>query len=98
MTSPRSREPAAFRAVVRGRVQAVGFRDFVRRRARSLDLAGWVRNGDDGVTVEVHAEGAPSALEALRRELSRGPALARIDGVEVHPAEPQNLTEFEVRL
>lgn len=88
---------AAFRAVVRGRVQGVGFREFVRRRARSLGLAGWVRNGDDGVSVEVHAEGPPEALEALRRELARGLAIARVDAVDVEPAEPRGLAEFAVR-
>jgi acylphosphatase len=34
----------AIRAVVRGEVQGVGFRDAIVRRARGLMLNGWVRN------------------------------------------------------
>ena len=47
----------AIRAVVRGSVQGVGFRDATVRRARALGVMGWVRNEEDG-TVQVHAEGA----------------------------------------
>ena len=42
---------ARARAVIRGRVQGVFFRAEMRERARSLGLAGWVRNNPDG-TVE----------------------------------------------
>jgi len=59
-------------AVVRGRVQGVGFRWFVREQARALDLAGWVANRRDG-SVEVEADGAPDAIAGLRQALARGP-------------------------
>ncbi|MGH9576085.1 MAG: acylphosphatase, partial [Terriglobales bacterium] len=36
------------RYLVRGRVQGVGFRWFVEAEARTLGLAGWVRNSPDG--------------------------------------------------
>ena len=51
---------AAIRAVVRGEVQDVGFRDATARRARELGVLGWVRNGEDG-TAQVHAEGSQAA-------------------------------------
>lgn len=73
--------PESLHAVVRGRVQGVGYRYFVLHRARALGLAGYARNLDDG-TVEVYAEGAHSALEELRRELERGPVAAVVTGVE----------------
>jgi acylphosphatase len=47
-------ETAAVRAVVRGEVQGVGFRDATLRRARELGLMGWVRNGEES-EVLVHA-------------------------------------------
>lgn len=64
--------------IVSGRVQGVGFRYFVRQHARSLDLRGWVANRPDG-TVEVAAEGAPEAVDALRDLLREGPPGARVD-------------------
>lgn len=87
----------AFRAIVHGRVQGVGFREFVRRRARALGLAGWVRNREDGLSVEVFAEGEAAALGELRRELARGPALARVDTLSEDRARPEGFSEFEVR-
>jgi acylphosphatase len=76
--------------LVRGRVQGVGFRWFVRETARELGLAGWVRNRPDG-SVEVAAEGSADLLEKLRHELLQGPpgaAVASLDdlgaGDQVH--------------
>jgi acylphosphatase len=67
--------------VVHGRVQAVGFRAFVYRQARSLGLRGWVRNRPDG-TVECVAEGPRSDLEQLLTKLQEGPSAARVKRVE----------------
>jgi acylphosphatase len=60
----------------------VGFRFFVVDEARRLGLTGWVRNGADGSTVEVVAEGGEAALRALEAALREGPRHARVDGVE----------------
>ena len=68
-------------AVVRGDVQGVGFRYFVQRKARQLELAGWVRNNDDG-SVELVAEGERDALEQLKHAVEEGPRTGRVDGVE----------------
>lgn len=66
-------------------MQGVGFRWFVRERARRLDLAGWVRNEPDG-TVAVAAAGPPERIAALRRALLDGPPGARVDElVEMEP-------------
>jgi acylphosphatase len=88
-------EREARRFVVGGRVQGVGFRDFVRRAARGLGVAGWVRNLADG-RVEVHAEGPVEALEALAARLRRGPTFARVSGVEAESASPEGYAGFEV--
>jgi acylphosphatase len=69
-------------AMVHGRVQGVGFREFTRRHAAALGLAGWVRNLPDG-SVELEAEGPRTALDELVRHLNNGPRLSHIDGVEV---------------
>ena len=75
---------------VTGLVQGVGFRWFVRERARRLGLAGWVRNLPDG-SVEVLAAGDAGQLDLLRGELRKGPRGASVDAlVELGPtaAEP----------
>ena len=75
--------PAAGRleATVRGRVQGVGYRYFVIRRAHELGLSGWVANVADG-TVQLVAEGPPDALDRLERELLNGPTGAIVDAVD----------------
>ncbi len=72
----------ALRAVVRGRVQGIGFRDYVLVRARFLGLTGYVRNLPDGRFVEVIGEGPRADLEQLLDHLREGPRLSRVDGVE----------------
>lgn len=71
----------AFRFLVHGRVQGVGFRWFVMRAANRLRIAGYVRNLPDG-DVEVCASGAPEALESLERDLASGPPGARVERVD----------------
>ena len=70
-----------FHAIVRGRVQGVGFRFFVYRCASSLKLNGAVRNLPDG-SVEVRARGNRSSLKNLEEQLKKGPMLARVSNVE----------------
>jgi acylphosphatase len=76
----------ARRFLVRGRVQGVGFRWFVEREARSLGIAGWVRNNHDG-SVEVFAEGTRDQLSGLHARLREGPRAARVDAVDVSEAK-----------
>jgi acylphosphatase len=70
------------RVVVRGKVQGVGFRWFVRERARSLGLAGCVCNRTDG-SVEIEAEGDQAAIDSLLGSLRAGPTGAQVLGLEM---------------
>ena len=73
--------------MISGRVQGVGFRYFVARKAGAAGLAGWVRNRTDG-TVECVAEGDRAALGRLLEDLHRGPGGAQVDSVEASWSEP----------
>jgi acylphosphatase len=72
-------DPVRVTAWVRGRVQGVGFRWWVRRRAVEAGLAGWARNLPDG-RVEVVAEGPRRDCRRLVDGLSSG-SPGRVDGV-----------------
>jgi acylphosphatase len=76
--------------VVRGRVQGVGFRWFVREMGRRLDLAGWVKNRADGC-VEVAADGSDASIHALRDALHQGPDGALVRSVDDLDAAPPSL-------
>ena len=85
-------------AVVRGRVQGVNFRQFVWSRAAKLGVTGWVRNGEDGRSVEVDAEGPADALKQLLELLHEGPFSARVDNVQASWSDdPQGYAAFEIR-
>ena len=66
---------------VSGRVQGVFFRGAAADEARTLALAGWVRNLPDG-RVEIVAEGHRRALNALAAWAHNGPPAARVSDVE----------------
>lgn len=78
---------AAWRILVRGEVQGVGFRAWTVRRARALGLAGWVRNRRDGA-VEILAAGPPEALEGLVAACRIGPPASVVRSVQHEPAGP----------
>jgi acylphosphatase len=82
-------------ALVKGRVQGVGYRAFAQKKALELGLSGYAENLPDG-RVEVVAEGPEEDLKAFLRHLKQGPRLARVDEVEVHWAEESGLKGFYV--
>ena len=97
---PGQRADATWRvdAHVSGRVQGVGFRMFAQRQAEQAGCTGYVRNSDDGSTVEVLAEGSRAALEQLLAALRRGPRLAHVAAVaaEWSPASGE-FRAFQIR-
>jgi acylphosphatase len=96
MTKRKDADAAAVRAVVRGAVQGVGYRDATLRRAHRLGVMGWVRNGEHG-TVLVHAEGPEAAVEELVSFLGKGPRGARVTEVEVESVKVEGHEQFAIR-
>jgi acylphosphatase len=78
--TPSDQDPVRLDASVRGRVQGVGFRYYVVKRASQLGLTGWVANEPDG-SVRCVAEGPTDAIDALETILRNGPIGAIVDAV-----------------
>jgi hydrogenase maturation protein HypF len=82
LTDKTQPKPERRAVLVCGVVQGVGFRPFVYRLAQEEELAGFIGNDTDGVTIEI--EGPAVRVEAfLRRLRSEAPPLARIDSIAV---------------
>jgi acylphosphatase len=77
----------AKRLTIAGRVQGVGFRDWMVERAEALGLSGWVRNRRDG-SLEALVYGEQAAMEEFLRACRRGPRLAEVLAIEEEMADP----------
>ena len=76
-------------------MQGVFFRADLRDRARSLGIAGWVRNEPDG-SVEASLEGEEERVDLLLSWCRRGPSGARVEEVDVAWQEPTGEDGFAV--
>ena len=86
---------ARMKVTIRGAVQGVGFRPFVYRLARQIQLAGSVRNTSQGVSIEV--EGPEASLrEFLVRLQHEKPAIASIHSLESQFLDPVGLAGFDI--
>lgn len=74
-------ENICLHTIIEGRVQGVGFRYYVLRRANDLGVLGWVRNTYRG-QVEVMVEGNRSKLEKLLGYLRIGPPSSFVSEVK----------------
>lgn len=86
----------AYRFIVSGRVQGVGYRYFALHAAEELKVAGFARNQPDG-TVEVVAAGGHTDLDALEARLREGPSFSSVESVERVAIEPPGHRGFEIR-
>lgn len=81
-----------------GRVQGVGFRWFVLKRANELGILGWARNLPDG-RVEVVGEAEQPDLDRFEQSLKQGPTFARVDDVQKndYPHQLDNAKAFQIK-
>ncbi len=70
------------KAIVKGRVQGVGYRYFAYREALALRLNGYVKNLPDG-DVEVVAEGEENSIEVFLQILKKGPSFAHVTDIRI---------------
>jgi acylphosphatase len=86
----------AYRYVVSGRVQGVGYRYFVLRQADLLGVSGFARNRADGA-VEVVAEGTEAVLADFEGRLREGPSFAEVTGLEREVIAERGSGGFHIR-
>jgi acylphosphatase len=86
-----------YEIIITGRVQGVGFRYFVQKRANEFNIKGWVKNERDG-SVLVMAQGEEKDVETFLEHLKIGPSMARVHKVEKNEMpELEDFTDFSIR-
>ncbi len=76
---------------ITGRVQGVGFRQYILHKAMQLGVTGWVKNTING-DVQVVVKGEKTDVDTLIDFLKTGPSMARVENVSKF--RMQDLSEF----
>jgi acylphosphatase len=81
---------------VQGRVQGVGYRDFIEGYAKDHALYGWIKNNENG-SVEMVLQGTPDELKDCLEAIHQGSLLAKVEALSVDWRTPEKLyDEFRV--
>lgn len=83
------------RLYIKGLVQGVFYRMFVKQNAEKHNVKGFVRNLNDG-RIEVFLEGEAGAVDKLIALCKEGPKHAQIRNVEMKPEKFQGFKVFKV--
>ena len=80
-----------------GRVQAVGFRNWMKKSAEKKGVFGWVRNASDG-SVESFIQGEDETLNELLALCWEGPDLADVEDVLTQDSNvDESIGSFDIR-
>lgn len=86
----------AFKIIVKGRVQGVGFRWFAKEQAGKLNICGYVKNTLAG-DVELSIEGEEENILQYIHILRQGPPFSQVIDLDLTEIEPtNNFKEFKV--
>jgi len=85
----------AVRLYIKGTVQGIFFRQFIKDNAERNDIRGFVRNLEDG-RVEVFIEGKIENVNKIIELCKKGPRHAKINHVEMRDERIQDFREFKI--
>ena len=80
---------------ISGRVQGVGFRNWVKKNCANLSLVGNVRNTPD-MTVEVVITGPKVHLDKFCDKCQSGPILAQVESVNTRAIDLKEFSSFKI--
>lgn len=86
----------AYRIIVSGKVQNVGFRYYTVQAANDFGVHGFVKNLPDG-TVYMEAEGETDGIEGFVAWCKRGPQWARVEGFDIQKQPVTGYLGFKVK-
>ncbi len=85
----------AIHLIIKGKVQGVFYRATAKKKAKELNITGWIKNNEDG-DVEAVASGAESALQTFIDWCENGPEKAVVENVIIRKINYVNFETFQV--
>jgi acylphosphatase len=85
----------AIKVIIYGKVQGVGFRNFIFLHAKKLNVKGYIKNNPDG-TVEAIFEGDEDNIKKMIELCKKGPERARVDKIDIKEIEINNYQDFKI--
>ncbi|MDM5297201.1 acylphosphatase [Bacillus pumilus] len=86
-----------YHAIVKGRVQGVGFRYFVQGEAVDRGMKGWVRNTAEG-HVELKVEGEHQKVHDFLEAVRKGSPFSKVTHLELEPiSELARYSDFQIK-
>lgn len=83
------------RLYVKGLVQGIFFRIFIKENAEKNNVRGFVRNLEDG-RMEIFLEGVIGDVNKMIEICEKGPKHSQIKNVEIKPETFQDFKEFKI--
>lgn len=81
---------------ISGKIQGIGYRQFVKGNARTLGITGWVQNTEDG-GVEAVFQGEEDMITVLIEQCKKGPFMAEVEHVGFDWEETEEIySDFQV--
>lgn len=84
-----------YKILVKGKVQGVWFRKYIKEKAEELGLKGYVKNEVNN-NVYIEAEGSIDILTNFIEWLYEGSPFSRVSEVVYESGELQNYSEFDI--
>jgi len=85
-----------YNITVFGKVQGVGYRNFILQHAKDFGIVGYAKNTHLG-TVFIEAEGEQEILLRFVTRCKAGPGWARVEKVEFNTAPIQGFNDFTIK-
>ena len=87
----------AYKIIVQGRVQGVGYRWFTMQMAQKFNVKGYVANLING-DVEVFVQGDEAAVHEFISHLRKGPTFSQVTNLIINNVDfDQSLNQFKVK-
>ncbi|MEA3451163.1 MAG: acylphosphatase [Bacteroidota bacterium] len=87
----------AKKITVTGKVQGVGFRYFVKQKAESMGIGGWVRNTVDGA-VEIFAEAEDYKINILINFCKKGSVYSNVENIGIQSVQVEGNIFFKIKI